>query len=195
MYWKCFCLQLISAVIWSKLNTHCMLQFHLPYIYIYKYELLNRMEMCIFFLFCLNIIYIFLFSTALQKLQKIVTCFPEDKLFSIYPDLQIQKVFTPRLLMHVFFPYGASGRVWIFCNSCKWVPQLKRWISKSCSHRRKGFKYTKMLEKQRICGTWRIFFWRTAGILTVQDKQGTNEQLSLNKKNSVKKKETCGSFR
>ncbi len=28
----------------------------------------------------------FSFSTALKKLQKIVTCFPEDKLSSIYPD-------------------------------------------------------------------------------------------------------------
>ncbi len=38
------------------------------------------MKMCIFFLFS--------FSTAFQKLQKIVTCFPEDKLSKIYPDLQ-----------------------------------------------------------------------------------------------------------
>ncbi len=43
------------------------------------WKLLNRMKMCMFFLFCLNIIF-FSFSTALQKLQKIVTCFPEDKL-------------------------------------------------------------------------------------------------------------------
>ncbi len=43
------------------------------------------------------------------------------------------------------------------------------------------FKYTQMLENQRICGTWRIF-WRTAGSFTVQDKQETHEQLSLNKK-------------
>ncbi len=43
--------------------------------------------------------HVFLFSTALQKLQKIVTCFPEDKLSYIYPDLQIQKVFTPRFFL------------------------------------------------------------------------------------------------
>ncbi len=48
---------------------------------------------------------------------------------------------------------------------------VKRWISKSYSHYWKGFKYTKMLENQRICGT--------ADGLTVQDKQGTHEQLSL----------------
>ncbi len=42
----------------------------------------------------------FSISTALQMLQKIVTCFPEDKISYIYPDLQIQKVFTPRILMH-----------------------------------------------------------------------------------------------
>ncbi len=45
------------------------------------------------FLFCPNIIF-FSFSTALQKLQKMPTCFPEDKISYFYPDLQIQKVFT-----------------------------------------------------------------------------------------------------
>ncbi len=40
------------------------------------------------------------FSTALQKLQKTFKCFPEDKINYIYSDFQIQKVFTPRLLMH-----------------------------------------------------------------------------------------------
>ncbi len=34
------------------------------------------------------------------------------------------------------------------------------------------------------------FYWRTAGSLTVQDKQGTHEQL-----NKQKKKTQCGSFR
>ncbi len=33
--------------------------------------------------------HIFSFSTVLQRLQKIVTCFPEDKISYIYPDLQI----------------------------------------------------------------------------------------------------------
>ncbi len=40
-----------------------------------------------FFLFCINI-NIFPFSTALQKQQKILVCFPEDKLSTIYLDLQ-----------------------------------------------------------------------------------------------------------
>ncbi len=44
-----------------------------------------------------EISYIFSFSTALQRLQKIV--FPEEKISKIYPDLQIQKVFSPQLLM------------------------------------------------------------------------------------------------
>ncbi len=52
--------------------------------------------------------HIFLFSTALQKLLKIVTCFPKDKLSYIYPDLQIQKVFTPWLLMHGFSFWSIS---------------------------------------------------------------------------------------
>ncbi len=53
-------------------------------------KLLNRMKMCTFFLFCLHIIIFFSFSTALQKLQKILACFPEDKISSIHTDLQIQ---------------------------------------------------------------------------------------------------------
>ncbi len=40
-------------------------------------------------------IYFFPFSTALRKQQKILACFPEDKLSTIYLDLQIQKVLTP----------------------------------------------------------------------------------------------------
>ncbi len=39
-------------------------------------------------------------STALRKQQKILACFPEDKLSTIYLDFQIQKDFTPRHLMH-----------------------------------------------------------------------------------------------
>ncbi len=38
-----------------------------------------------------------------------------------------------------------------------------------------------MLENQRICGEPEGFFWRTADSLTVQDKQGTHEQLSQRK--------------
>ncbi len=56
------------------------------------WKLLNKMKMCTFFLFCLNVFFS-LFSTGLQKLQKIVSCFPEDKISSMYPDLQINKTF------------------------------------------------------------------------------------------------------
>ncbi len=51
------------------------------------WTLLNRMKMSKFFLFCINI-NIFPFSAALQKQQKILVCFPEDKLSTIYLDLQ-----------------------------------------------------------------------------------------------------------
>ncbi len=83
------------------------------------------------FLFCPNIIF-FSFSTALQKLQKIPTCFPEDKISYFYPDLQIQKVFTPPPALNA----------WFFLLEHQWVFELsvtvaykslsvKRWISKS----------------------------------------------------------------
>ncbi len=64
------------------------------------------------------------------------------------------------------------------------VLNVKRWISKSYSHCWKGFKYTKMLKKKEFVGA-EGFFRRTAGRLTVQDKQGTHEQLSLNKETQL----------
>ncbi len=59
------------------------------------------MEMCTFFLFCLNIIF-FSFSTALQRLEKLVTCFLEDKISKIYPDLQIQKVLNSNIYIYIY---------------------------------------------------------------------------------------------
>ncbi len=48
------------------------------------------------FLYWWNIFYFLLFSTALRKQQNIFACFPEDKLSTIYLDLQIQKsIHTP----------------------------------------------------------------------------------------------------
>ncbi len=64
------------------------------------------------------------------------------------------------------------------------VLSVKRWISKSYNHCWKGFKYTKMLENQRICGSWRIFL-KNSSSLTDQNKQETHEQLSLNKQTQL----------
>ncbi len=50
-----------------------------------------------FQLFSFVEIYIFSFITALRKQQKILACFPEDKLSRIYLDLQIQKFSPPAL--------------------------------------------------------------------------------------------------
>ncbi len=58
-----------------------------------KSKRLNWIKMCTFFLFFQNIInhiFLILFSTALQMLQKILTCFPENTISEIFPDLQIQ---------------------------------------------------------------------------------------------------------
>ncbi len=105
------------------------------------WKLLNIMEMCTFFLFCLNIYIIFFYLV-----------FPKDKISSIYPDLQIQKVFTPRLLMHGLFFWSIESSV-IAAHSPSVVLKM---ISKSYSHCCKGFKYTNILENQRICESWRI---------------------------------------
>ncbi len=102
----------------------------------------------------------FSFSAALQRLQKIVTCFPEDKISYIYPDLQIQKVFTPHLLMHVFFPSGASVSVCTFCNSYIWVPQMSSvWkdASQNHSHFWKRFKYAEDAGKPKIVPELGVF--------------------------------------
>ncbi len=56
------------------------------------WKLLNRMKIFNFFL--LLKYNFFPFITALRKQQKILACFPEDKLSTIYLDLQIQKVFS-----------------------------------------------------------------------------------------------------
>ncbi len=61
------------------------------------WKLLNRIKFA--FLVTLPKYQLFSFSTALQKLQKILTCIPKEKTNNIYPDLQIQKVFSPRLLL------------------------------------------------------------------------------------------------
>ncbi len=97
------------------------------------------------------------------------------------------KVFTPRLLMHDFSS-GASVSVWTFCYSCIWVPQLSSvWKDGSQNH---TVIVGKSSNKQKCWQTkgflWpEGFFWRTADSLTVQDKQGTHEQLSLNKHTAV----------
>jgi len=54
--------------------------------------------------------FLFLFSTALRRQQKILACFLEDKLSTIYLDLQIQNVF-PSASVNDFIS-------WV------WVPQL-----------------------------------------------------------------------
>ncbi len=148
----------------------------------------NR-DVCIFLILPKYQMY-FLCRTAFQRLQKMfpvlqkITCFPEDKISQIYPDLQIEQVFNPSSYCTVF-PSGASVSVWTLCNSCIWVPQLSS-VWKDVSQ-----KHTVILERvqnQRICNKkpeW--FFWRTAASLTVQDKQWTHEQLSLNEKNKNKK--------
>ncbi len=126
-----------------------------------------------------------IFSTALRKQQKILACFSEDKL--IYLDLQIQKVFTPMasnalcfLLEHqwMFEPFLIVVFESLNCPQCEKM-DLK--IIQS------------LLERVQICKIcWKTeesaghggLFWRTVLSLTVQNKQGTREQPSQNKKQS-----------
>ncbi len=94
------------------------------------------------FFFCWNI-YIFPFITALRKQQKVLACFPEDKLSTIYLDLQIQKVFTPPalnascvLLEHqwMFEPFLIVVFESINCPQCEKMDLLKEDLSEEqCS--------------------------------------------------------------
>ncbi len=146
---------------------------------------LTWMKMSTFFLFCRNI-YFFPFSTALPKQQKILACFPEDKLSTIYLDLQIQKVFTPRLLMHRISFWSITECFNLF-NSCVWVPQLSSvWKDGSQNHTVTAVRVQiyKRCWKTEDSAEHGGFFWRTVLSLTVQNKQGTHEQPSQNKKQS-----------
>ncbi len=135
-------------------------------------------------LFLLWNIYIFPFSTALRKQQKILACFPEDKLSTIYLDLQIHPPPpTPALnascvlLEHqwMFEPFLIVVFESLNCPQCEKM-DLK--IRQS------------LLERVQICKRcWKTeesaghggFFWRTVLSSTVQNKQGTHEQPTQNK--------------
>ncbi len=171
----------------KRLKCSLMLQRETRCIKSQRCKPLNRMKMCTFLLFCLNII----FSTALQMLQKRVTCFPEDKISYIYPDLQVQKVFTSRLLIyHVsFWSIREHLNLLYLHMSPPVILCVKRWISKSYSHCWKGFKYTKMLENQRICGTWRIFLKKSRKFNCSAQTRDSWTTITKQKKHS------CGSFR
>ncbi len=91
------------AIYYRRFKHSLMLQKEKPCIKSRAWKLLNRMKMSTFFLFCLNIISFHLVLPF--RSYRIVTCFPEDKLSEIYPDLQIEKV-MPWLLIHVFFMLG-----------------------------------------------------------------------------------------
>ncbi len=140
-----------------------------------------------FQLFSFVEIYIFFhLLLPFRKQQKILACFPEDKLSTIYLDLQIQKVFHPPalnascvLLEHqwMFEPFL------IVVLSPSIVLSVKRWISKSYSHCWKGFKYAKCWKTAESTERGG-FVWRTVLSSTVQNKQGTHETTNTKQKNS-----------
>ncbi len=138
--------------------------------------------------FFLLLKYIFFpFITALRKQQKILACFPEDKLSTIYLDLQIQKVFTPRLLMHRVFFWSISECLNLF-NSCVWVHQLSSvWKDGSQNHTVTAGKGSNMQKCWKTAESTERggFVWRTVLSSTVQNKQGTHEQPTQNKRTVV----------
>ncbi len=80
----------------------------------------------VYFFLVLHKYHIFSFSTALQKLQKIVICFPEDKLSKIYPALQILKVFTPSSQKLVYIYLYKYVYIYIYISAVKWLIAINR---------------------------------------------------------------------
>ncbi len=125
----------------------------------------------------------YLFSTDQNKIFhiKYVYISPSPQFFFwIYKSDPIQKFTSPWLL--------------ILCcnlndpNSCIWIPQLSWSVWKDGSQNHtvivgKGSNTQKCWKTKEFMGIY--FFWRTAGSLTVQDKQGTHEQPSLQKKTQL----------
>ncbi len=77
------------------------------------------------------------------------------------------------------FPSGASVSVYTFCNSCIWVPPCEKMdltIIQSLLERVKIHKNTGKPKSVQELGDFSEEL-----SLTVQDKQGIHEQLSLNK--------------
>ncbi len=102
----------------------------------------------------------------------------------------LQKVQTLNDALNTcFFPFGASMSILIFCKSCIWVSRLSSvWIYGSQNLTvivGKGSNTQTCWKSKEFVGP-EGFFWRTAGSLTVQDKQETHEQPSLNKKTKQK---------
>ncbi len=142
-------------------------------------------------LFSFSVIITFFFLpilSTLRKQQKILGCFPEDKLIQMYLDLQIQKVFTPPALNASCF---LLEHQWMFepfliivfeSLSCPPGEKMDLKIIQSLLERVQIPKiYCKPGESAGHGG----FFWRTVFSLTVQNKRGTHEQPSQNK-NKVK---------
>ncbi len=78
----------------------------------------------------------------------------------IYTSSFCSKVFTPWLLMRVFFllehQWAFESSV-IVANEFLSCPQCEKFDLKTIQSMLGRVQYIKMLENQRICGTWRIF--------------------------------------
>ncbi len=83
---------------------------------------------------------------------------PQDKIITEFIKIT---PFKSLLSECIVWPSWASVNVSTFCNSCVWVPQLPVvWKDRSQNHTvtvGKGSNMQKMLEKQRMCRSWRIF--------------------------------------
>ncbi len=89
----------------------------------------------------------------------------------------------------MFFPSGASVSVWTFCNSCIWVscPQCEKMNLKIIQSLLERIQIHKNVGKPKNLWDLKDFSEEQQAVLTVQDKQGTHEQLSLKQTNKQKK--------
>ncbi len=108
-----------------------------------------------------------------------------NKIRKIWTSSSCSKVFTPRLLMHRVSFWSISEPYLIVVFESLSCPQYEKMDLKIIQS---------LLERVQICRRcWKTeesaghggIFWRTVLSLTVQNKQGTHEQPSLNKRTLV----------
>ncbi len=84
-------------------------------------------------------------SSALRKQQKILACFPEDKLNTINPDLQIQALNASCFLLEHQWRFEAFLIVVFESLNCPRCEKMNLKIIRS------------LLENQRLCRSWMMF--------------------------------------
>ncbi len=144
------------------------------------WKLLNRMKISNFFLLLKYIFFSIYYCPSKQ--QKILACFPEDKLSTNLPWSSNSKSFQPPLLMHRVFFWSISECLNLF-NSCVWVHQLSSvWKDGSQNHTVTAGKGSNMQKCWKTAESTERggFVWRT--VLSSNCSEQTRDSWTTNTK-------------